>query len=121
MISAYAKSYKEAQLYFFPVYLVSLFPSVAGVLPGIRLRSAVVAVPLANVSVAVKEIMVDKFDWPMIGVAFAAMTGAAHLDDARVRTDAGTGAADHVERVGRGRLGRADRRCFPGTCCGGTP
>ena len=28
MISAYAKSYKEAQLYFFPVYLVSLSPSV---------------------------------------------------------------------------------------------
>jgi sodium transport system permease protein len=77
MISAYAKTYKEAQLYFFPVYLVSLFPSVAAVLPGIKLRSAIVAVPLANVSVAVREIMVGKFDWLMIAAAFAVMSLAA--------------------------------------------
>jgi sodium transport system permease protein len=77
MISAYAKSYKEAQLYFFPVYLVSMIPAVAGVLPGVSLRSAIVLVPVANVSVAVREIMVGKFDWPMLAVVFAVMTLAA--------------------------------------------
>jgi sodium transport system permease protein len=77
MLSAYAKSYKEAQLYFFPVYLVSWVPSLAAVLPGISLRSAIAMVPLANVSVAVREIMVGKFDWPMIAIVFAAMTAAA--------------------------------------------
>ncbi len=77
LLSSYAKSFKEAQLYFFPVYLVSLVPSLAAVLPGISLRSAIVVVPLANISVAVREIMVGKFDWPMIGLAFVAMSGTA--------------------------------------------
>ncbi|MBZ5498740.1 MAG: ABC transporter permease subunit [Acidobacteriia bacterium] len=77
MISAYAKTYKEAQLYFFPVYLVSMVPALAGVLPGVTLRSAIVLVPVANVSVAVREIMVGKFDWPMIATVFVVMTLAA--------------------------------------------
>jgi sodium transport system permease protein len=77
MISAYAKSYKEAQLYFFPVYLVSLVPALAAVLPGISLRSAIALVPVANVSVAAREIMVGKFDWPMLALAVAAMSAAA--------------------------------------------
>ncbi len=79
MISAYAKSYKEAQLYFFPINIVSWLPALAAFLPGISLRSAIVLVPIANVSVAVKEIMVGKFDWPMIAVTFAVMVGAAVL------------------------------------------
>ena len=77
MISAYAKSYKEAQLYFFPVYLVSMVPALAGVLPGVALRSAIVLVPVANVSVAVREIMVGKFDWPMLAAVVAVMAFAA--------------------------------------------
>ena len=41
MISAYAKSYKESQMYFFPVYLLSLIPSLASMMPGLSLRSAI--------------------------------------------------------------------------------
>jgi sodium transport system permease protein len=77
MLSAYAKSYKEAQLYFFPVYLLSMVPALASFLPGITLRSAIVVVPLANVSVAVREIMVGKFDWPMIAVVVVVMVASA--------------------------------------------
>ena len=77
MVSAYAKSYKEAQSYFFPVYLICVFVSLAAVLPGISLRSAVVIVPLANVSVAVRELMVGKYDWPMIFVTLAVMAAAS--------------------------------------------
>ncbi|MBM3791544.1 MAG: ABC transporter permease, partial [Acidobacteria bacterium] len=33
MLSAYAKSYKEAQLYFFPVYLAGMVPAAAAALP----------------------------------------------------------------------------------------
>ncbi len=79
LISAYAKTYKEAQLYFFPVYLLSWLPALAGVLPGVSLRSAIVLVPVANVSVAVREIMVGRFDWVMIIITFAVMTAAALL------------------------------------------
>jgi sodium transport system permease protein len=77
MLSAYAKSYKEAQLYFFPVYLLSWVPALAAVLPGISLRSAIALVPVANVSVAVREIMVGKFDWPMLACVLVVMSLAA--------------------------------------------
>jgi sodium transport system permease protein len=103
MLSAYAKSYKEAQLYFFPVYLVSWVPALAAVLPGISLRSAIVVVPLANVSVAVREIMVGSFDWPMIAIVFAVMTvtslwtvraSAGMLNQERLITASESDAAD---------------------------
>jgi len=77
MISAYAKSYKEAQLYFFPVYLVSMVPAVASVLPGISLRSAIALVPIANVSVAAREVLVGKFDWLMLLLTFAVTSWSA--------------------------------------------
>jgi sodium transport system permease protein len=70
-LSAYAKSYKEAQLYFLPVYLVGLIPAFAGAVPGIRLRSAISIVPVANVSVAAREVLSGSADWLMIVVTFA--------------------------------------------------
>ncbi len=73
MLSAYAKTYKEAQLYFFPVYLLGLVPALAAVLPGIRSRSAIALVPIANVSVAVREILMGRPDQPMIFVTFGVM------------------------------------------------
>jgi sodium transport system permease protein len=77
MISAYAKSYKEAQMYFFPVYLLSLLPSLASMMPGISLRSAIIAVPVANVSVAAREILMGRPDPLMIVLTFAVMTATA--------------------------------------------
>ena len=58
LISGYAKSYKEYQIYFFPLFLVFLVPSLAGILPGLDLRSAIALVPIDGVGVAVREIMV---------------------------------------------------------------
>src|SRR5262249_6232497 len=77
MISAYAKSYKESQMYFFPVYLLSLLPSLAAVMPGIELRSAIVAVPVANVSVAAREILMGRADPLMITLTFGVMAVTA--------------------------------------------
>lgn len=77
LVSGIAKSYKEAQLYFFPVFLLGMVPAAASFLPGLPLRSAIVLVPISNVAVAVKEIMVGTFDWPMLAVAFATTLAAA--------------------------------------------
>lgn len=74
MISAYAKSYKESQMYFFPVYLLSMIPSLASLMPGISLRSAIAFVPLANVSVAAREILMGRPDTLMISVTFGVMS-----------------------------------------------
>src|SRR5262249_21982633 len=86
MISAYAKSYKESQMYFFPVYILSLIPSVASLMPGISLRSAIAFVPLANVSVAAREIMMGRPDMLGILVTLGVMIAtAAYLMRASAR------------------------------------
>ena len=76
-MSARAKSHKEAQFYFFPLMLCGVVPALAPFLPGIALRSAIVLLPIANVAVAVKEILTGTIDLPMILVAFAITTAAA--------------------------------------------
>ncbi|HPS77310.1 MAG TPA: ABC transporter permease subunit [Thermoanaerobaculaceae bacterium] len=77
LVSGRAKTYKEAQMLFFPVFLLGMVPAVAPFLPGLRLRSAIVAVPVANIAVAVKEVLTGIFDWPMLAVAFLVTAGAA--------------------------------------------
>ena len=77
LISGYAKSYKEYQIYFLPLFLVFLVPSLAGILPGLDLRSAIALVPIAGVGVAVREIMVGEYDWLFLAIAFASTAGAS--------------------------------------------
>ncbi len=79
LLSGYAKSYKEAQLNFFPVFLLGVLPALAPLLPGVSLRSAVVLVPIANAAVAVKEILVGVFDWPLLLVTLVVNSAAAAL------------------------------------------
>jgi len=74
IISAYAKTYKEAQLHFLPLYLGSLVPALAAVLPGLRSRSIVAFIPLANVSVAAREVLMGRPDPLMIFVTFVVMS-----------------------------------------------
>jgi sodium transport system permease protein len=74
IISAYAKTYKEAQLHFLPLYLGSLVPALAAVLPGLRSRSIVAFIPLANVSVAAREVLMGRPDPTMIFVTFLVMS-----------------------------------------------
>jgi hypothetical protein len=69
LVSGHARSYKEAQSYFFPVFLLGMLPGLAALLPGVPLRSAIVLVPIANISVAVKEILVGTIDWPFVVTA----------------------------------------------------
>jgi sodium transport system permease protein len=72
-----AGSYKEAQLYFLPVTIIGPVLALASAMPGIELRSAIVIVPLVNLSVAVKEVLLGKFDWPMLALAWAVTAVAA--------------------------------------------
>jgi len=77
LLSGYAKTYKEYQIYFFPVFLAFLVPSLAGMLPGMDLRSAIALVPIAGIGVAVREIMVGEYDWLFLLLAFSSTGGAA--------------------------------------------
>jgi sodium transport system permease protein len=70
LLSGAAKSYKEYQVYFFPVFVVFTVPSLAAALPGIELRSVIAFMPLAGIAVAVKEILVGRIDLPFQVFAF---------------------------------------------------
>jgi sodium transport system permease protein len=77
LLSGYAKSYKEYQIYFFPVFWVFVIPSLAGMLPGMELRSLIAVVPIANIGVAVREVMLGEFDWPFLVLALASTSAVA--------------------------------------------
>lgn len=77
LISGYARSYREAQMYFLPALLLGLVPALAPFLPGVPLRSVLVFFPVANIALAVKEILVGTFDWPMIGISWLVTASTA--------------------------------------------
>lgn len=119
LLSGYARGYKEAQLYFFPVVLLGAVIGAAPVLPGIDLRSAIAVVPIAGISVAVKEILVGEYDWPMIALAWFSTIGAAVAVAWRAAVllkseDFITGAAEDAAEAagGRGRYRRHVLRWF---------
>jgi sodium transport system permease protein len=74
IVSAYAKTYKEAQLHFFPFFVGTLVPSLAAVLPGLKSRSIIAFIPLVNVSVAAREVLTGRPDPLMIGVTAVVMS-----------------------------------------------
>jgi sodium transport system permease protein len=79
LVSGLARSYKEAQLYFLPVFLLGLVLALAPFLPGLPLRSAILLVPVSNVAVAVKEVLAGSRDWVSMGVAWLVTAAAALL------------------------------------------
>ncbi len=76
LLSGLANSYKEYQIYFLPLFLVFLLPSFAAFLPGIELRSAIVLVPVAGISVATRALLMGEGHL-LWGAAALASTGAA--------------------------------------------
>ena len=74
--SAYSKSYKEAQLYFLPAFVLGIAPTLAAMIPGAELRSALILVPIANISMAVKDILAGTPD-PLMTVVAWLITAAA--------------------------------------------
>lgn len=62
LTSAHARTYKEAQLYLTPVLLGMTIPTLAPLLPDISLRSAIVVVPIANLAIAVRDLLVGHVD-----------------------------------------------------------
>jgi sodium transport system permease protein len=79
LVSAYSSTYKAFQQNFMPVLLISVWPALVAALPGIELRSAIVLVPISNLSVAVREVLVGKIDWLMLPLAFLISSAAAVL------------------------------------------
>jgi ABC-type Na+ efflux pump permease subunit/membrane protease YdiL (CAAX protease family) len=77
LASGFARSYREAQLYLLPLLLLGALPALAAALPDVSLRSAVVLVPIANISVGVKELLVGRADWLALPVAWTVTAATA--------------------------------------------
>ncbi len=121
LISGYARSYREAQMYFLPALLIGLVPAFSPFLPGVSLRSIMVVVPIANIALAIKEILVGSFDWPMIlcawlvtwmAVAWTVRAGVRFFSAERLIT------ASDSETVGTVRgVGLFERHVFRWFAC----
>ena len=106
LISGWARSYREYQLYFPLVFLLALLPSAAAALPGLELRSAAVLLPRANVALALRDLLAGRGDLLFgslaIVVTSAAAVGVALWARTTLSTERllGDSAADRAEFIG---------------------
>jgi sodium transport system permease protein len=77
LTSAYARSYKEAQLLLTPVVIGLIVPTLVPFMPSVELTSAIVVVPLANLSIAVRDVLIGQPNWIAVGVAWLVTAGVA--------------------------------------------
>lgn len=105
LLSGVSKSYKEYQTYFFPVFLIFLVPSMAALLPGMELRSAIVFVPIAGIGVAIRDLLLGDLDLLFGLFALVSTAGTAlwltrvterTLSNERLISNAGLDEADLV-------------------------
>jgi sodium transport system permease protein len=78
-LSLRAKSYREAQSLIGPLMIVVVLPAVVGMLPGVELNARLAVVPILNVSLVAKEVLIGNFPWGMIGLVFASSCAYAAL------------------------------------------
>jgi sodium transport system permease protein len=69
-VSLFAKSYKEAQSYVSPLMFVVILPAMVSFIPGIELNWQLAFVPIVNISLAAREVLLGTFRWEFIGLIF---------------------------------------------------
>jgi sodium transport system permease protein len=69
-VSLFAKSYKEAQSYVSPLMFVVILPAMVSFIPGIELGWGLAFVPIVNISLAAREVLLGTFRWEFIGLIF---------------------------------------------------
>lgn len=67
-VTAFAKSYKEANNYITPLMLVVMFVGYIGFIPNIELSHSVAMIPVANICLLIKNMLVFKIDYGIIAV-----------------------------------------------------
>ncbi len=62
-VTSFAKSFKEAQAYLIPLMLLALTPGVMSLLPGIKFTSLLATVPLVNIVLLAREVLMGAAEW----------------------------------------------------------
>ena len=78
-IASFARSFKEAQNLVTPFYLVATMPAMLSSIPGIRLEGFWLTLPIANVVLLFKELMLGILSWPHILIVFFSITFLASI------------------------------------------
>jgi len=77
-IAVFARSYREAQTYISPLMIVAILPAMASLIPGISPDLQMALIPVLNVSMTLKEVLMGRFDFVLIMVtALSTMVYAA--------------------------------------------
>ncbi len=66
IVCAFAKSFKEANNYVTPISLVVMLASYVGIIPTIELNKTLSLVPVVNICLMVKNLLVFKYDFTLI-------------------------------------------------------
>ena len=69
-VALFAKSYKEAQSYITPLMFVVILPATISFLPGFELDWRLVFIPIVNISIAAKEVLLGTYKWGFILLIF---------------------------------------------------
>jgi sodium transport system permease protein len=69
-VCLFAKSYKEAQSYVSPLMFLVILPAMVSFIPEIELSWGWAFVPIVNVSLAAREVLVGTFRWGFIALIF---------------------------------------------------
>lgn len=69
MIASFAKTYKEAQTYLVPLIFIVIIPAIAAMAP-IDLTAKLALVPILNVSLLCKELVIGTYHWNYITIIF---------------------------------------------------
>lgn len=67
-VTSFAKSYKEANNYITPLMLVVMFVGYVGFIPNIELTQTMAMVPVANICLLVKNMLLFKVDYAVIAI-----------------------------------------------------
>lgn len=68
LIASYAKTFREAQSYVTPFFVLSFQPAIIAALPGIELTPTLAFVPVANIALMFRDIILEQYDWAMISL-----------------------------------------------------
>ena len=69
-LSIYARSFKEAQNYIGPLSMIVFMPLIVALMPGVELTWGMAMLPIANVALAIKELIKGTMDLGMLLVIF---------------------------------------------------
>lgn len=62
-VTSFAKSFKEAQAYLIPLMLLALTPGVLSLLPGIKFTGLLATVPLVNIVLLARQVLMGGAEW----------------------------------------------------------